>query len=45
MVNVTPLNQDSIMEQLNICRGNVNMNIRQLIGWGLINSVIIHGER
>ena len=33
------------MEQLNICRGNVNMNIRQLIGWGLITRVIIHRER
>jgi DNA-binding transcriptional regulator GbsR (MarR family) len=33
------------MEQLSISRGNVNMNIRELIGWGLVDRVIISGER
>jgi DNA-binding transcriptional regulator GbsR (MarR family) len=40
-----PLNQDEIMEQLNISRGNVNMNIRELINWGLVERVILTGER
>lgn len=40
-----PMNQDEIMEQLNISRGNVNMNIRELINWGLVERVIIQGER
>jgi len=40
-----PLNQDEIMEQLNISRGNVNMNIRELINWGLVERVILQGER
>lgn len=45
MSNPEPLNQDEIMEQLNISRGNVNMNIRELINWGLVERVIIQGER
>jgi DNA-binding transcriptional regulator GbsR (MarR family) len=40
-----PLNQDEMMEQLNISRGNVNMNIRELINWGLVERVILPGER
>jgi len=40
-----PINQDEIMEQLNISRGNVNMNIRELINWGLVERVILTGER
>ena len=45
LVSVNPLTQDEIMEELSISRGNVNMNIRELIGWGLVDRVIISGER
>jgi DNA-binding transcriptional regulator GbsR (MarR family) len=45
LVSVNPLTQDEIMEQLSISRGNVNMNIRELIGWGLVDRMIIAGER
>ena len=45
LVSVDPITQDDIMEQLSISRGNVNMNIRDLIGWGLVERVIITGER
>lgn len=45
MATAGPLNQDEIMEQLNISRGNVNMNIRELINWGLVERVIVQGER
>lgn len=45
LVSAEPLNQDEIMEQLNISRGNTNMNIRGLIDWALVERVIISGER
>ncbi|MFM2359558.1 MAG: hypothetical protein RLY16_1551 [Bacteroidota bacterium] len=45
MVSASPLTQDDIMEQLDISRGNVNMNIRELISWGLVDRVILTGER
>jgi DNA-binding transcriptional regulator GbsR (MarR family) len=34
-----------MMEQLDISRGNTNMNIRELINWGLVERVLIPGER
>jgi len=33
------------MEELSISRGNANMNIRDLINWGLVEKVIIPGDR
>ena len=45
MVSPDPLTQDEVMEELNISRGNVNMNIRDLISWGLVDRVILSGER
>ena len=40
-----PVTQDDIMEELHISRGNVNMNTRELIDWGLVERVLISGER
>ena len=45
MISPDPMTQDDLMEQLNISRGNVNMNIRELITWGLVDRVILPGER
>ena len=45
LVSPDPLTQDDMMEELNISRGNVNMNIRELINWGLVERVILPGER
>lgn len=45
MISADPLSQDDMMERLSISRGNVNMNIRDLIDWGLVNRVLIPGER
>ncbi len=45
LVSTDPITQDDLMEELSISRGNVNMNIRELIGWGLVDRVIISGER
>lgn len=40
-----PQTTDEIMDELKISRGNANMNLRELCGWGLIRSVIRKGER
>ncbi len=40
-----PLSAEDVMEQLQISRGNANMNLRDLIGWGLIFRHLKPGER
>jgi DNA-binding transcriptional regulator GbsR (MarR family) len=45
LVSPDPMTQDDMMEQLNISRGNTNMNIRELINWGLVERVLLAGER
>jgi DNA-binding transcriptional regulator GbsR (MarR family) len=45
LIATDPLSQDDMMEQLSISRGNVNMNIRDLIDWGLVHRVLKPGER
>jgi len=45
LISPGPLTQDDVMEQLDISRGNANMNIRELIDWGLVDRIIISGER
>ena len=45
LVTADPLTQDDIMEELNISRGNTNMNIRELINWGLVERILLTGER
>ncbi|MEO1517305.1 MAG: transcriptional regulator [Bacteroidota bacterium] len=39
------LSADDIMTELNISRGNANMNIRALIDWRLVHKVLKPGER
>ena len=45
LVSPDPLSAEDIMDQLNISRGNANMNIRELINWGLVQRTLITGER
>lgn len=45
LISPNPITQDDIMEQLNISRGNVNMNTRELIDWGLVDRILVPGER
>lgn len=45
LITPHPITQDDIMNRLNISRGNVNMNIRDLIDWGLVERVLLPGER
>jgi len=40
-----PLCTEDIMQELQISRGNVNMNVRALIDWGLVFKEIRQGER
>ena len=45
LVSTEPLSTEQIMEYLKISRGNVNMNVRALIDWGIVNKEFIVGER
>lgn len=45
LITPDPMTQDDIMDELNISRGNTNMNIRELINWGLVERVLLTGER
>jgi DNA-binding transcriptional regulator GbsR (MarR family) len=40
-----PMSTDEIMEDLKISRGNAHSNLRELVSWGLIRSVVRKGER
>ncbi|HTB64292.1 MAG TPA: transcriptional regulator [Opitutales bacterium] len=45
LTSPAPVATDEIMEALQISRGNVNTNLRELVGWGLIRIVLRKGER
>ncbi len=45
LVSPDALSAEEVMEQLEISRGNANMNLRELIDWGLVQKVIVPGER
>lgn len=40
-----PLSTDEVMEELEISRGNANMNLRALIDWGIVRKELIKGDR
>ncbi|MFI5138400.1 MAG: GbsR/MarR family transcriptional regulator [Sphingobacteriales bacterium] len=44
---ITPdsLTTEEIMEELSISRGNANMTLRDLMGWGLVEKQLKPGER
>ncbi|UZT99282.1 transcriptional regulator [Chryseobacterium fluminis] len=39
------LSTDEVMEQLEISRGNANMNLRALMDWGIVRKEFVKGER
>lgn len=45
LVSPDPMSAEDVMEGLSISRGNANMNLRELMDWGLVQKVIIPGER
>lgn len=44
-VSAEPMSTEEMMEELNISRGNVNMNIRELMDWGLVEKMHKLGDR
>ena len=40
-----PLTTDDIMKELQISRGNANMNLRDLINWTLVRKELLPGDR
>jgi DNA-binding transcriptional regulator GbsR (MarR family) len=40
-----PLTTDDLMEELEISRGNAHSNVKELIAWGLVRTVVVRGER
>lgn len=45
LISPEHLSAEDVMEQLSISRGNANMNLRELIDWGLVQKVFVPGER
>src|SRR5687768_11179912 len=45
LVTAEPMHAEEIMEALQISRGNANMNLRDLMAWGLVDKVLKPGER
>jgi DNA-binding transcriptional regulator GbsR (MarR family) len=45
LVSACPVSADDVIRDLNISRGNANMNLRDLINWGLVSRVVLPGER
>lgn len=40
-----PLSTDDVMVQLEVSRGNANMNLRALIDWGIVKKEFVKGDR
>jgi DNA-binding transcriptional regulator GbsR (MarR family) len=45
LISPKPLCTEDIMEELNISRGNTNMNVRDLMNWDLVYKKLIPGDR
>ncbi|TWR30289.1 transcriptional regulator [Mucilaginibacter pallidiroseus] len=45
LLTPTELTTEEVMEQLSISRGNANMTLRELMGWGLVEKRHKAGER
>lgn len=45
LISPEALTADQVMEELDIARGNANMNIRALMDWGLVHKQLRPGER
>ncbi len=45
MVTAEPLTAEQLMEELQISRGNVSMNLRDLINWGIVRRTSTPGDR
>ncbi len=45
LISTKPMTMVEIMDELQMSRGNVSMNLRSLMDWGLVEKTSISGER
>ena len=45
LISPQALSTEEVMQELNVSRGNANMNLRALLDWGLISKELRPGER
>jgi DNA-binding transcriptional regulator GbsR (MarR family) len=45
LISIEPLSTENIMDELQMSRGNVNMNLRALVDWGIVKKEHKVGER
>ncbi|MDQ0595140.1 DNA-binding transcriptional regulator GbsR (MarR family) [Chryseobacterium ginsenosidimutans] len=45
LVSGKALSTDDVMKQLEISRGNANMNLRALMDWGIVKKEFVKGDR
>lgn len=45
LLSPNAMTTDDVMEELQISRGNANMNIRALVDWALLQKVYVKGDR
>jgi DNA-binding transcriptional regulator GbsR (MarR family) len=45
LISTQPLSAEDVMNELQMSRGNVNMNLRALIDWGIVRKIHKTGER
>ena len=45
MTSTSPMSTDEVMDELKISRGNAHTNIKELVAWGLVRSIVRIGER
>ena len=45
LISTEPLSTEEVMEELRMSRGNVNMNMRGLMDWGIVKKELKAGER
>ena len=45
MISAEPITADQIMDELQISRGNVSMNLRDLINWSIVRRTSVPGDR
>jgi DNA-binding transcriptional regulator GbsR (MarR family) len=45
LLSPNAMTTDDVMEELQISRGNANMNIRALVDWALVQKIYVKGDR
>ena len=45
MISPEPMTTDQLMEELGVSRGNVSMNLRALMEWGVVHKEFVAGDR